>query len=93
MVHIQVNRKLCCDTFVVMQHVIMTDGVTVSDQVGLGLTTTEENSFIQDHTGWIVRKLHHSGYTNCHCHVHGISNDRLLTKIFQQLTEFVLFKM
>jgi len=63
MLAIGINKELWCGTFVVMHRVIMTDGMTVSDQVGLGLTATEEHSFIQDHASWIIRKLHHPANT------------------------------
>jgi len=46
-----------------MQHVIMTDGVTVSDQVRLGVTATEEDSFVEDQAGRIISKLHHPAVT------------------------------
>jgi len=78
MLPIGINKELWCGTFVVMHRVIMTDGMTVSDQVGLGLTATEEHSFIQDHASWIIRKLHHPAHTKLLL----ICNDLFLINFF-----------
>ena len=65
----------------VMEHIIMTDRVTVCDQVRLSLTTAEEYSLIQHQASWLIRKLNHPGYKHRHI-TRVIFNSQLLIRIF-----------